>query len=112
MKTKLFISGIAFLAITTLGSAQNNEKLPIQQDNSGRGSTYVDADKNGICDNYENKTPNFSGGKGNGNWKDCNDVSRLEQQRHQGDQGQCRKNNFVDENKNGICDFSETPFKK
>ena len=54
MKTKLFITGLALMAVTTLASAQNTGESQSQQNVTGRGLAYVDANNNGICDNYEN----------------------------------------------------------
>ena len=63
MKTKLIISGLAFLAITTLASGQNNGVNSPPQNSTGKGRAYVDANNNGICDNYENRTSNNSSGR-------------------------------------------------
>ena len=75
MKTKIFLTGLALLALTTFASAQN----PVAGSGNGNGScngtakcsAFVDANKNGICDTYENRTTNASVGKGNGTGK-CN----------------------------------------
>ena len=58
MKTKLLITGLAFMAITTLVSAQNQGASQGPMNGTGKGSAFVDANKNGICDNYENSKPN------------------------------------------------------
>jgi len=65
MKTKLFITGLALMAITTLASAQNNGVSQSQQKGTGSGLAYVDANKNGICDNCENRTSNVPFGRRN-----------------------------------------------
>jgi hypothetical protein len=54
MKSKLLITGLAFLALTTLANAQNKTTGQGQQTTPPitRG-TYVDANNDGICDNFE-----------------------------------------------------------
>jgi len=60
---------------------------------SGRGGgNFVDADKNGICDNVENGT----GGQGRGPGKGAGLRN-----------GKGRQANFVDADNNGICDRRE-----
>jgi len=130
MRIKLFITGFAFMALTTMLSAQNNEVTKNQQTAPVTGRAYVDANENGICDNFENGTPagpycrrsaNFRGrGMGPGNWQGQN-VRGQGFGRGQGldrgqgfgrGQGLGRGRNFVDADKNGVCDFRETPPKK
>ena len=57
MKTRLFLSAVAFMAIATIASAQTVQQNP-EQIGRGRaaGNVYVDADKDGVCDNYTNGT--------------------------------------------------------
>jgi hypothetical protein len=105
MKTKLIISGLAFLAITTMAGAQNNGAQNRQRNCSGKGIAYVDANKNSICDNYENSTPAAASDKRRGNKKYGIGQG-------QNGMGQGRRLNFVDANKNGICDYFEGPAKK
>ena len=76
MKTKLIISGLAFLAITALASGQNNGVNTRPQNGRGQGPAYVDANKNGICDNYENRTTNASFGRRSGNFNSCGQGQR------------------------------------
>jgi hypothetical protein len=108
MKTKLIISGLAFLAITTVAGAQNNGAQNRQRNCTGKGIAYVDANKNGICDNYENSATATTPGKRRGNGKCC---GMGQGQRGMG-QGQGRRINFVDADKNGICDYYEAAAKK
>ena len=56
MKTKLLITGLALVALTTLAGAQDQETGQRQQNGKGKGSTFVDANKNGICDHRETPT--------------------------------------------------------
>lgn len=128
MKTKLFITGLAFMAFTTMVVAQENTTGQVQKAVTQAGSgTYVDANNNGVCDYYETNGRQFSRrgqrmanapatgnrrgmapGKGRG--------LRPSQGRGLGP-GQGRGAapggiNFVDEDKNGICDLRETSPKK
>jgi hypothetical protein len=47
----------AFIAMTAIATAQTAQQTP-DQTGKGRaaGNVYVDADKDGVCDNYENGT--------------------------------------------------------
>jgi hypothetical protein len=104
MKTRLFITGLAFFALTTIGFSQNGQPQERPCRNQGNCPAWIDENKNGICDNYENRTPGQ--GKGNGNGHCC---GRSQGQHGRGMMtGQGRGMNFVDENKNGICDRYET----
>jgi len=104
MKTKLMISGLAFLSITALASGQNNGVISQPQYGKGQGAAYYDANKNGICDNYENRTSNASFGRRSGNFNTCGQGQRQGRGQKGFCQGQGRGRNYVDEDKNGICD--------
>lgn len=109
MKAKIFLTGLAFVAVTALASSI----YPVSEKGNGNGScngiakcsAFVDANKNGICDTYENGTTTASGRKGNGT-ENCVGTG----QRHRNGKGKGR--NFVDANKNGICDTYESQIKK
>jgi hypothetical protein len=124
MKTKLFISALAFMALTTLAAAQSKEvSSPAPQSGTGKGMNFVDTDKNGICDNYENNAPIVSNcrrseannccclgrrqmhGYGNGSGRSQGMRKGMRQDKGHG-------KNFVDMNKNGICDNFEAASKK
>jgi hypothetical protein len=117
MKTKIIISGLAFLAITTLAGAQNNGASSSQGNCSGKNVTYVDSNKNGICDNHENS---FSGanskkkgyGKCNGKGSEQRGMGQGKGKGKGQGQGQGRRINFIDANSNGICDNYEVISKK
>lgn len=127
MKTKLFITGLALMAITTLASAQNNGINQSQQKGTGSGLAYVDANKNGICDNYGNRTSNVPGGRRNiycrfniqgqqgqglgQRQRLRNGIGQGQRQVNGMGQGQGRNRNFVDADKNGVCDFYEASSK-
>jgi hypothetical protein len=117
MKTKLFLTGLALMAITVFangqdpvvkqgrGNGQRNGQCCGRCNGTGKGAAFVDKNNNGVCDNFENSTTNKTDstkigiGKRNG----CGQGLR---------QGKGRGRNFVDANKNGICDFYETNTKK
>lgn len=107
MKAKIFLSGLALVAVTAFASAQN----PSGGKGNGQGkcngtakcSAFVDSNKNGICDTYENRTTNDSGGKGTGT---CTGSGQGQKQ------GKGKGVNFVDANQNEVCDTYEARTKK
>jgi hypothetical protein len=105
MKTKIFLTGMALLAFTMIVSAQDPSAR--RGNGNGRcngpckGSSMIDNNKNGICDNFENRKGNSSGQRGNGN---CNGTGQ--------GQRQGKGRNFVDANGNGVCDYFEARAKK
>ncbi len=122
MKTKLFITVLALIAITAMASAQQNNATQVQKPAAqpGRGA-YIDADKNGICDYYETNGNFNRGGRRNGAASATpgrrgmapgqGRGMRPAQGRGMGP-GQGRGlapggRFYVDENKNGICDLRE-----
>jgi hypothetical protein len=123
MKTKLLISGLALMALTTLASAQNSG-VSSSQPKSGteKASTFVDTNNNGICDNYEKNAANTSNCRRSGVNNCCGLGRRQMQGKGNGSgmgrnrfgmgQGKGRGRNFVDADKNGICDNFEASAKK
>jgi len=118
MKTKLLLTGLAFFAFTAFAGAQtaNTNNQPATTP-ANRG-VWVDENKNGVCDNFENRGGNrgqgngaacYRGGRGKGNrgnW--CGRGQGRGPGMGQGrGQGQPGGRNFIDENKNGVCDFRE-----
>lgn len=102
MKTKLILTGLTLMASITFISAQGNGNGCRngagngQCVNAEKKSSFVDANKDGVCDNKATKivgknglqkSKATAGKKGNGQGK------------------------FVDTNKNGVCDNSETAVK-
>ena len=85
MKTILFT--IAFAMMTVVAFGQNNQpakatnKVQTEKVQSQKGPNFVDKNKNGICDNFENGNRPARG---------------------QGKNSQGAK--FVDKNKDGVCD--------
>ncbi len=104
MKTKIFLAGLALMAVTAFASAQNQGgKGNGNCNGTAKCSAFVDANKNGICDTYENRTTNASGKKGNRTGNCTGTGTR---------QGKGKGKNFVDVNKNGVCDTYEALQKK
>lgn len=107
MKAKIFLAGLALVVVAAFASAQN----PVGKKGNGtcNGTTkcaaFVDANNNGICDTYENRTPNATGKKGKGNGTGtCTGNGQ--------GQGRGKGKNFVDANNNGVCDTYEARTKK
>jgi hypothetical protein len=112
MKTKLIISLFTFLAITTLVSGQNKGVNSPPQNSTGKEIVYMDANYNGICDNYENSASNASSCKGYGNLNCCGQGHR----KGQGQKGCCQRQgrcrNYIDADKNGGCYHNENRAKR
>ena len=109
MKAKIFLAGLTFVVVAAFASAQN----PVGKKGNGNGTcngttkcaAFVDANNNGICDTYENRTPNATGKRGNGNGTGtCTGNGQ--------GQGRGKGKNFVDANNNGVCDTYEARTKK
>ena len=103
MKTKILLTALALAAMTTLASAQNPNagrccgRGPCG--GTGKGVQYVDANKDGVCDNNAANPAKKGGNRGNGT---CNGAGP----------GKGKGRNFVDANQNGICDQFEARTKK
>ncbi len=99
MKAKLFITGLALMAATAIVSAQTPDSTKRgghgKCNETGKCAQFVDNNKNGVCDNFENRQANASGCKGKGHGK-CDGT---------GNHGKGK--NYVDANKNGVCDNQE-----
>jgi hypothetical protein len=112
MKTKLIISVLAFIALTTMAAAQNNGVDQRPRNEKRNGLTYVDKNGNSICDNYENRNASFQRGNRNGKCRWCtlgqNNSNGQMGWRH----GKGNKRNFVDSDKNGVCDYYEAASNK
>ena len=107
MKAKVIFMAVALVAMTGAVYAQSTAKQKTQQ-----GVNYVDENKNGVCDNYENgkggNNPKGDGvrlkdgsGRTSGKGKGCGNCQGM--RNGQGNRGK----NYVDANKNGICDNRE-----
>jgi len=119
MKTKEILIAVAIIATMGFVSAQDNKTETVES----KKSCYVDANNNNLCDKHEDKSCTTGNGKGlqngsghrngsgqclhngsgrrNGNGRGLHDgTGRGNGNRH--------VSNFVDANKNGVCDHSET----
>ncbi len=114
------------------GSGRGQGKGQGLRNGRGQGRFFVDADKDGVCDNFENGTPRGGRGQGYGNGlrngrggganfvdadKDgiCDNFENGTPRQGRGTgkgtglrNGKGSAVNFVDANKNGICDRRET----
>ncbi len=127
MKTKVLITLIAFFALAMLANAQDKPAVKEQQNNvPAQRGVFIDANNNGICDNFERPGIYYRYGRrmmnapGPGNRRGL----RPGQGRGLGP-GQGRGLGpgqgkglapggrfYVDENNNGICDYYEKTVKK
>lgn len=117
MKTKLFLTGIALVAFIGIASAQQK---PVQQKTQTNQGTFVDANNDGVCDNYTaggqskgqglNQKNKANAGQGKGLKKGngtCNGSGKGKGQGQGQGKGQGKGGNFVDANNNGTCDNRE-----
>ncbi|MDP3912891.1 MAG: hypothetical protein Q8R96_04035 [Bacteroidota bacterium] len=99
MKARIFLTGLALVALTSFASAQNPQggRGNGNCNGTGKGVAFVDTNKDGICDNYGTGKSDAQKGKKDGTG-----------------QGQDKGTgkNFVDANNNGICDTYEARTKK
>lgn len=123
MKTKLFFTMVVFVALTIVAAAQNgNGKRANTGQGRSHGTAWVDANNDGVCDNYVAGNNQGNGqAKGQGMRKgNCNGQCKAAgkgQQKSAG-KGQARGNgqgknkgqgpNFTDANKDGVCDNLQT----
>jgi len=113
MKVKAIFAAIMLIAAVGVASAQNTNQT---KNSESRKTCYVDANKNGVCDNYENGKCAVGNGKGlrdgsgrkNGNGQGRGYGKRDGSGRANGGRGA----NYVDANNNGICDHRENANKK
>lgn len=99
MKAQIFLTGLAIVALTTFASAQNPQggRGNGNCNGTGKGATFVDSNKDGICDNQGAGKSGAQKGKRDGTGNG---------------QGKGKGKNFVDANQNGICDTYEALQKK
>jgi hypothetical protein len=109
MKTNLFLTGLALMAITTFASAQDPVAGLVRGNSrcngTGKGAAFVDKNNNGICDYYESRSANATDSTNIGYGR-CNGTVKGR------GFGKGKGRNFVDANKNGICDYYEARIKK
>lgn len=104
----------AALVVTMGVASAQTATTPSQPRKSG----YVDADKNGVCDNYQNGTSNrgngmrLRDGSGRGRHGGACNYSGKGMGREGRGQYNGQGPNYVDANKNGVCDYRESVVKK
>jgi hypothetical protein len=101
MKAKIFLTGLVLIALTLFANAQDPTNGRCQGNGACKGTTqcskFVDANKDGVCDNKNTTTCN----KGNGNGN-CNGSG----------QGRGQGGNCAMANKNGTCPANKANTKK
>ncbi len=120
MKTKLFLIAVAMVAFvgtsyaqTKAGKRQGKAATgteTVQTDAFNKGYNYVDANNDGVCDNFENNTYRRGDGKGlrDGSGRSNGKGQGLHQGKRDGTGPRTGSGpNFVDANNNGICDYME-----
>ncbi len=105
MKARFFLTGLALVAVTAIASAQTPvaPKGPGTCTGTAKCTSFVDANKNGICDTFENRTTTGTVGRGTGT---CTGVGAGL------GKGKGKGVNFIDVDQNGICDTYEALQKK
>mgnify|MGYP006292184953 CR=1 FL=1 len=86
------------------GQNQQNQEKQVNTQNPRSG--FVDNNNDGVCDNYTGNRPGQGLGPGNGNGPGRANGKGLGRGRGDG-QGRGDGGNFVDNDKNGICDNLE-----
>ena len=104
MKAKIFLTGLALVAVIAYATAQNQDgKGNGSCNGTGRGAAFVDSNKDGICDNQGAGKSGAQKGKRDGTGT-CTGAGN--------GQGKGKGVNFVDANQNGVCDTYEARTKK
>lgn len=106
MKTKEIL--IVLALITTIGIVSAQNKKTVTTKSEVKKECYVDANKNNVCDKYENKTGTVGNGKGLRDGSGNGQGLRNGKGRRNGT-GNCKARgaNYVDANNNGVCDNNE-----
>jgi hypothetical protein len=130
MKTKLFITVLVFMTATILTRAQNQGTDTKQPLTPQRGYAWVDANNDGICDFYQRPGPNNRSGRGMGMAPGQGNRRGMAASQGRGlgpapakgygrglgpgqGRGQAPGGRFfIDEDKNGVCDYFEKSEKK
>ena len=128
MKTKLFFMAVALVGMTATASAQTPVKkvqAENQQVSTQKAGNFVDANNNKVCDNFENNTARQGKGQGLKNGTGRGQGNGLKNGKGRracvnGTGGAGVGNgtgkrdgsgkgvgNFVDADKNGVCDNKE-----
>lgn len=112
MKIKLVLTGFFLLATAIVVNAQNKTTDPVKE-NGKQTTGFVDKNNDGVCDNYESgakKGPGYGNGNCNGQGKQfkyrngqCKTAQKGKMQGNKAGRGP----NFIDADKNGVCDTFE-----
>ncbi|MBK5195937.1 MAG: hypothetical protein JJE08_07925 [Proteiniphilum sp.] len=107
MRTKILLSALAVVLSIGLVTAQEQDQDKKEKTTTTQnGPAFVDKDNNGVCDNFENGTPGNP--NANGKQRLLDGSGRGRGQGHGMRNGRGRGGrNFVDADKNGICDYYE-----
>lgn len=104
MKAKMYLAAFALIATASLVSAQGQKK---STNSESKKSCYVDANNNNVCDKHEDKSCTQGNGKGlhdgSGNGKGLHNGNGHGNGNGQG-KGNKKGANYVDTNKDGVCD--------
>ncbi len=113
--TALLFMGVSTLATgqeTTKSTATTGEKAQVTQQTQATTNVqrpyFVDKDNNGVCDNYENGNRRMGQrmGRGQGLGR-CRGAGFGRGQGRMNGQGRGGNGNFVDADKDGICDYQQ-----
>ena len=111
MKTKILLSALAVVLSIGLVTAQEQEQDKKEKaTTTQKGPAFVDKDNNGVCDNFEKGTPGNPNANGkqrllDGSGRGSGQGYGMRNGRGRGARG---GRNFVDADKNGICDNYES----
>lgn len=98
MKTKLMLAGLMLFAVASFANGQSQAQAGKNTARPAAGIAYVDENKNGVCDNYENRVAcrgngraamNYRKGQGAGNGQ-CYGRGPCNGQGRGRGRGQCR----------------------
>jgi len=105
MRTKILFSALAVVLSVGIVFAQEQDKKE-KAVTTQQGPAFVDSDNNGICDNFEKGTPGNPNANGKQRLFDGSGRGRGMGYGMRFGRGGGR--NFVDANKNGVCDHYES----
>lgn len=104
MRTKILLSALAVVLSVGVASAQEQDKKE-QAMTTQQGPAFVDNDNNGICDNFEKGTPGNR--TANGKQRLLDGSGRGRGMGYGMRYGRGGGRNFVDADKDGVCDHYE-----
>lgn len=110
MKAKVILTAVAVFASLSFAAAKETKSTTTES----KKSCYVDANNNNLCDKYEDKSCTTGNGKGlqdgsgnrNGKGKGLHNGNGRRNGNGYGHHNR-NGNNYVDANKNNVCDHNE-----